>query len=142
MLNKKWQRIQERLDEKSIQEEREFLSWMQSFSKKIVTAFSIIYILVIAVIVGIIIVELKLGGIENGIDTLITEINETFRVVIGGYLIKATVENGSKIVGEYLASVNLSKLQAKAAQYKFEAAVDPEKDYSIENIDENDEDLG
>lgn len=42
--------------------------------------------------------ELKAIGNTAAITTLITESNETFRVVVGGYLIKAGIENACKIV--------------------------------------------
>ena len=49
-------------------------------------------------------------GNISGIDTLITEINTTFRDVIGGYIIKAAVENAIKIGGGYLISLYETKL--------------------------------
>jgi len=42
--------------------------------------------------------ELQFIGNTAAITTLITESNETFRVVVGGYLIKAGIENACKIV--------------------------------------------
>lgn len=51
-------------------------------------------------------------GFTDGFSTMISEINETFRVVIGGYLIKAAVENGFKITGSYFANINRMKLEA------------------------------
>lgn len=88
-----------------------FLSWLQSFTKRVVTAFSTLYLCVVIVLIIMLFVQLK-NGYTDGITTMISEINETFRVVIGGYLIKAGVENGFKITGSFLANINKAKLEA------------------------------
>ena len=50
-------------------------------------------------------------GAISGFETLTTEINETFRLIVGGYLIKAGLENITKIGGNYYDNVNKIKLQ-------------------------------
>ena len=58
------------------------VSWLWEFSKKVVWTVTLLYIV----------------SFVFAITTLITESNETFRVVVGGYLIKAGIENACKIV--------------------------------------------
>ena len=98
-----------------ITKQRKFMRWIQEFSKKIVVVFFITYLIILAILVLVIV---KIGG-SAGIDTMTTEINETFRVVIGGYIIKAAVENAIKI-GSQAA---LDKIDAKSKVKKAEAAV-------------------
>lgn len=83
---RKWKKRKE-ADKSSI------LNWLWEFSKKIVVVLSIYYFLqsiYVAFLVKVVPDSVVLG-------TLITEINETFRVCIGGYLLKAGLENTVKI---------------------------------------------
>ena len=98
-----------------ITKQRKFMRWIQEFSKKIVVVFFITYLIILAILVLVIV---KIGG-SAGIDTMTTEINETFRVVIGGYIIKAAVENAIKIGSQAV----LDKIDAKSKVKKAEAAV-------------------
>ena len=98
-----------------ITKQRKFMRWIQEFSKKIVVVFFITYLIILAILVLVIV---KIGG-SAGIDTMTTEINETFRAVIGGYIIKAAVENAIKI-GSQAA---LDKIDAKSKVKKAEAAI-------------------
>ena len=98
-----------------ITKQRKFMKWIQEFSKKIVVVFFITYLIILAILVLVIV---KIGG-SAGIDTMTTEINETFRVVIGGYIIKAAVENAIKIGSQAV----LDKIDAKSKVKKAEAAV-------------------
>lgn len=98
-----------------ITKQRKFMRWIQEFSKKIVVVFFITYLIILAILVLVIV---KIGG-RSGIDTMTTEINETFRVVIGGYIIKAAVENAIKIGSQAV----LDKIDAKSKVKKAEAAV-------------------
>ena len=105
-----------------------FMTWVQTFSKKIVTVFSFLYVIIVIVMVSMLVYELRVGY-TDGLSTMITEINETFRVVIGGYLIKAAVENGFKITGSYLIGVNKLKLKEQGAK--------EEEDSYVESFDED-----
>lgn len=69
------------------------LYWLWEFSKKIVIVLSIFYF------VQYIFVAIKVEVLPDStvLATHITEINETFRVCIGGYLLKAGIENTAKI---------------------------------------------
>lgn len=69
------------------------LNWLWEFSKKIVVVLSLYYFLqsiYVAIMVNV-------TPDSTVLATLITENNETFRVCIGGYLLKAGLENTVKI---------------------------------------------
>lgn len=67
------------------------------------------------------------------LDTLITEINTTFRDVIGGYIIKAATENAFKITGSIIDRI----LEAKYGQYE-ESSEEEEEFIEEENMIEKD----
>ena len=73
-----------------------FFNWIQEFSKKIVVIAFMIYILMDLVSLAMVIIAYKQSGDLMFIDTIITEANQTFRDVIGGYILKAATENISK----------------------------------------------
>lgn len=94
-----------------------YILWVQSFSKRIVTITFCLYLVVNMVVLFICVFSTLQGG--SDISTLYAEINETFRVVIGGYLIKAAVENAFKISGNYyvgIANAKLKMLKEKLGQ--------------------------
>jgi hypothetical protein len=94
-----------------------YITWIQSFSKRIVTITFCLYLVVNMVVLFICIFSTLQGGAD--ISTLYAEINETFRVVIGGYLIKAGIENAFKISGNYyvgIANAKLKMLKEKLGQ--------------------------
>lgn len=84
--------------------------WVQEFSKKIIVAIFLIYVLYNIVSIIILSYSAYIGAI-SGFETLTTEINETFRLIVGGYLIKAGLENITKIGGSYYDNVNKIRLQ-------------------------------
>lgn len=73
-----------------------FFSWIQEFSKKIVVIAFGIYILMDLISLAMVIIAYRQSGDLMFIDTIITEANQTFRDVIGGYILKAATENISK----------------------------------------------
>ena len=83
---RKWKKRKE-ADKSSI------LNWLWEFSKKIVVVLSICYF------VQCIYVAIKVNTLPDSavLGTIVTEMNETFRVCIGGYLLKAGIENTVKI---------------------------------------------
>lgn len=98
----------------TIEKSTGFLSWIQEFSKKIVAVTFIIFVLVnVFVMVMIVVQYVMSGGEVTYLDTLITEVHNTFRDVIGGYIIKAATENvlkiGGSIVDKFLENQILSK---------------------------------
>lgn len=69
------------------------LSWTWEFTKKIVMLLSILYIvnwLYSAIVIAIAIYN---AGTFSYLDTLISETNETFRIVVGANVIKSCIEN-------------------------------------------------
>lgn len=73
-------------------------TWLWEFSKKVVCVVTALYFISFVFSMIACWRELALSYSATALSTLITEANETFRVVIGGYLIKAGVENACKIV--------------------------------------------
>ena len=128
-------------EEKSLYEEQNmnevnnsnvsFMGWIQSFTKKIVSIFSVLYIIIVIIMVSMLAYNIH-NGLSDGFDTIVTEINETFRVVIGGYLIKAGVENGFKITGEFLSRINKQKLKMLFEEEQSECT---DNNYNEEDVD-------
>lgn len=67
--------------------------WLWEFSKKVVAILLTLYVLQNTYTC----VTMILSDTYDALPTLITECNETFRVCIGGYLLKAGIENAIKI---------------------------------------------
>lgn len=93
----------------TIEKNKKYFVWVQEFSKKIVVIAFWLYL--ITSVFSLVLVYLSFKeGIISGIDTLISETNATFREVVGGYIIKAGVENACKIAGNYYVGVSNAKL--------------------------------
>jgi len=88
-----------KINEETIEQHRSFLKWTQEFSKKIVTITFIIFVLVNLFILSIILYSYLTSNELMYIDILMSETHQTFREVIGGYIIKAAAENAIKIAG-------------------------------------------
>lgn len=69
--------------------------WLWEFSKRVVVVTALLYF--ISCIYALVVCAIWQDTATIG--TLISEANETFRVVVGGYMIKAGVENALKIAG-------------------------------------------
>lgn len=121
-------------DEKVIEKTKKNFLWVQEFSKKIVVALFIIYVLY-NILSMLILLYSSYRGEVSGFDTLTTEINETFRLIIGGYLIKAGFENVTKIGGAYYDNVNKIKL----AKMRLDAGLPPvdEADDFVSDVEDN-----
>ena len=81
----------------------------------------------------------------SGIDTLIAENNATFRDIVGGYIIKAAIENAVKIAGNYYIGITDARLRAMKNQLVKEGIfgkkkVDSESSDYDNNIDSSIED--
>lgn len=97
-------------DVKDLEKTKKNFLWVQEFSKKIIVAIFLVYIIYCIVSILILIYSAYNGAI-SGFETVTTEINETFRLIVGGYLIKAGFENVTKIGGNYYDNVNKIKIQ-------------------------------
>ena len=73
------------------------LNWLWEFSKKIIVGLFVIYVITYIFTYTLILLSAKYGWNISYLDTLITETNSTFKVIIGGYLIKSMAENVFKI---------------------------------------------
>lgn len=73
------------------------IHWLWEFSKKVVVITAALYFISFLYTMVVCYRALSLVADTTALVTLITETNETFRVVIGGYLIKAGIENTVKI---------------------------------------------
>lgn len=90
----------ETIDEKYMKDKTSrFFIWLQEFSKKVVAITFLIFIIINIFILTVIGLCYFNTGELMYLDTLISEANVTFREVIGGYIIKAAVENAIKISG-------------------------------------------
>lgn len=73
--------------------EKQPVKWLWEFSKRVVVITAVLYFISCAYALII----CAIWQDTATIGTLISEANETFRVVVGGYMIKAGVENALKI---------------------------------------------
>ena len=90
-------KIKGKITEREVAEKRlGFFNWIQEFSKKIVVISFCIYIIMDLISLAMVIFAYIHTGDLMYIDTIITEANQTFRDVIGGYILKAATENISK----------------------------------------------
>lgn len=102
-------------DLESVERNKKFIIWVQEFSKKIVIATFSLYL--IGTIFSFILIYLTYQqGSASGVDTLISELNNTFREIVGGYIIKSAIENAVKIGGNYFIGVSDAKLKLLKAQ--------------------------
>ena len=85
--------------EEAAKSNMKFFQWIQEFSKKIVTITFYIFVIGEIVSIGLIFLAYYQMGELMFVDTFIMENNQTFRDVIGGYIIKAACENAIKIAG-------------------------------------------
>lgn len=78
------------------------LVWLWEFSKKVVATAFLLYVVSFAYVLIVAYLAITLTADSTALTTIVTETNETFRVVVGGYLLKAGGENIAKIVTAYL----------------------------------------
>lgn len=67
--------------------------WMWEHTKRLVNCLSVLYVLNWLYSLVVIVVAIKETGQFSYLDTLISETNETFRIVVGANIVKAGVEN-------------------------------------------------
>lgn len=96
--------------ENNIEKSNKFFNWIQTFTKKIVTITFVLFVVFQLFNLLLIFMEYQRGSLLF-LDTFITESNETFRVVIGGYIVKAACENTIKIITSLISSYLNKKYQ-------------------------------
>lgn len=122
----------------SVENTKKYFTWVQEFSKKIVFAIFVIYVITAVFMLAMVFLSYQQGNI-SGIDTLITETNETFRQIVGGYIIKSAIENAVKIGGNYFVGVSDAKLRALKARLDKEGVL-KDDGKGIINSDDSSED--
>lgn len=98
-------------DMNTLENNKKYMFWIQSFSKKIISITFIIYLISTIFSIIMVYISFQTGSI-SGIDTFISETNATFREVVGGYIVKSAVENAVKIAGNYFIGIADAKLNA------------------------------
>lgn len=107
-----------------------FMSWVQEFSKKIVTITFIVFLIVnVFVLVMIALHYFASGGDIIYLDQLLSETHITFRDVIGGYIIKAATENVIKITGTVVDRFLENRLKVKEMDQPIPADYPPDEGY-------------
>ena len=122
-------------DEKVLEKTKKNFLWVQEFSKKIIVATFLLYVLYNIVSILILVYSTYHMGMISGFETLTTEINQTFRLIVGGYLVKAGFENVTKIGGSYYDNVNKIKL-AKIREENGLCPLNEEDDF-VSDVEEN-----
>jgi hypothetical protein len=119
----------------NIEKQTKFITWVQSFTKKTVTILFGLYILCTLISILMMFLGCYVLGQSVNMDTFIVENNETFRIVIGGYLIKAAVENGIKISGNYYLGISNARLNILRKKYNL-SEDSPDIDIDIDSDEE------
>jgi len=99
-------------DIKSVEKTKKTVIWMQEFSKRVVSVIFLIYVAVTVYTSFMIYLAMQATGDASMVTMLLTETNSTFRDIVGGYIIKAAVENAFKIGGNYYVGAADAKLKA------------------------------
>ncbi|MEE1054430.1 MAG: hypothetical protein U0L36_01160 [Acutalibacteraceae bacterium] len=90
--------------------------WLWEFSKKVVSTAFLLYILAVVYALFMANKAIMLTMDTTALSTFITEMNETFRVVVGGYMLKAAGENVVKIATTYLKGKNKKAKETQSGQ--------------------------
>ncbi len=96
------------------------LYWLWEFSKKVVVITAALYFVSFVYAMAMCYKAMLLVMDTTALSTLVTEANETFRVVVGGYMVKAGVENAAKII--------TSNIQGKKPKDETEQPAEPIED--------------
>jgi hypothetical protein len=104
--NKTWKFVDDTDQNKTVHNSFKFFNWTISFTKNVVQVAFIIFVIANLFIMGMITANFIRFGELVSLDTYINEIFNMFIAVIGGYIIKAGVENSVKIsfsvISDYL----------------------------------------
>ena len=105
---------------------------MQEFSKRVVSVIFLIYVAVTIFTSYMIYLSMKVTGDASMVSLLLTETNSTFRDIVGGYIIKAAVENAFKIGGNYYVGAADAKLKALKERLGVAQENEPEMDEPVD----------
>ena len=118
-------------DIKSVEKTKKTVIWMQEFSKRVVSVIFLIYVGVTLYTSVMIYLAMQATGDASMVSLLLTETNSTFRDVVGGYIIKAAVENAFKIGGNYYVGAADAKLKALKERLGAAQENEPEMDEPV-----------
>jgi hypothetical protein len=121
-FNSDYKKLQDQEEDQEVNNAKKFVSWVQSFSKKIIVAVAIMYFAIVLFTLVIIAIQTFMGSTPT-LDSIFTEVNTTFRIVVAGYLVKAGVENSFKIAGNYKVGLKDAELQANRELFEYEATI-------------------
>ena len=119
-------------DIKSVEKTKKTVIWMQEFSKRVVSVIFLIYVAVTIFTSYMIYLSMKVTGDASMVSLLLTETNSTFRDIVGGYIIKAAVENAFKIGGNYYVGAADAKLKALKERLGVAQENEPEMDEPVD----------
>ena len=122
--------------DKSIKKHFEFFNWTLSFTKNCVQACFILFVIANLFIVGLITVNFVYNNQLVGIETYITEMFNMFVVVVGGYIVKAAIENSVKITMSVLSDWLIKRYKIKNNE------MNETTDESCEEINDEGESVG
>lgn len=125
---------------KAVEDSKKYFLWVQEFSKKIVVIMFIFYLFSSLTSLILIIWGFKIGE-PYSVDVLIEQINETFRDVIGGYIIKAAAENSFKIAGSYFVAISNARLNNIMKELDLKKEYNKENEESLDYEKSNIEDI-
>lgn len=121
----------------AVESNKKYFVWVQSFSKKVVIITFGVYI-ILSFLSSILIWLTYRQGNVYGLDTIISEINLTFRDVVGAYIVKSGVENACKIAGNYFVGISDARLEVLRKRYNESFAENgvKEKPFNDDSIDD------
>lgn len=105
--------------ENTVKTHNAFLNWVQEYSKVIVSITYIIFVIIHIYLLIMFAIEYFASGNMEDMSVLLTETHTTFRDVIGGYILKAAVENSIKISGSIIT---------RYIDYKYPKSTEEEKE--------------
>lgn len=111
-----------------------FFGWIQEFSKKIVSITFVIFVIINIFVLAAIAFAYFNSGDLMYIETLLSEIHQTFRDVIGGYIVKSATENAIKIGGGVLEKYLEYRLKFK---YNIKEDIDFDKHVPVNEAEED-----
>lgn len=122
-------------DINSVEKSKKTVIWMQEFSKKVVSVIFLIYVAVTVFTAFMIYLTMQVTNDASMVSMLLSETNSTFRDIVGGYIIKAAIENAFKIGGNYYVGAADAKLKALKERLGAGQELEPEMDNSNNEYD-------
>lgn len=122
----------------TVESNKKYFVWVQSFSKKVVIITFAVYI-IYSILSAIMVYLTFKDGSTYGLDTMISEINLTFREVVGAYIVKSGVENACKIAGNYFVGISDARLEILRRKYDDTFGTNDRKEKPVEDEEPQDD---